>query len=96
MGFTLHPTLAKDTVLAARVGPLQVRLVDDARFFWLVIVPETTATELHDLDEKTLNLFNKIDDRSVELLDNYYTVIAIEFNKPIKLYREHSGAIESN
>ena len=53
MGFTLHPTLAKDTVLAARVGPLQVRLVDDARFFWLVIVPETTATELHDLDEKT-------------------------------------------
>ncbi|MDA9010321.1 diadenosine tetraphosphate hydrolase, partial [bacterium] len=39
MGFTLHPTLAKDTVLAARVGPLQVRLVDDARFFWLVIVP---------------------------------------------------------
>ncbi|MDB0014638.1 hypothetical protein N9F22_07375, partial [Alphaproteobacteria bacterium] len=53
MGFTLHPTLAKDTVLAAQVGPLQVRLVDDARFFWLVIVPETTATELHDLDEKT-------------------------------------------
>ena len=52
MGFTLHPTLAKDTVLAARVGPLQVRLVDDARFFWLVIVPETTATELHVLDEK--------------------------------------------
>ena len=53
MGFTLHPTLAKDTVLAARVGLLQVRLVDDARFFWLMIVPETTATELHDLDEKT-------------------------------------------
>ena len=53
MAFTLHPTLAKDSILAAKVGPLQVRLVDDARFFWLLIVPETTATELHDLDEKT-------------------------------------------
>ena len=53
MAFTLHPTLAKDSILAAKVGPLQVRLIDDARFFWLLIVPETTATELHDLDEKT-------------------------------------------
>jgi diadenosine tetraphosphate (Ap4A) HIT family hydrolase len=53
MAFTLHPTLAKDSILAAKVGSLQVRLVDDARFFWLLVVPETTATELHDLDEKT-------------------------------------------
>ena len=53
MAFTLHPTLAKDSILAAKVGLLQVRLVDDARFFWLLIVPETTAIELHDLDEKT-------------------------------------------
>ena len=53
MAFTLHPTLTKDSILAAKVGLLQVRLVDDARFFWLLIVPETTATELHDLDEKT-------------------------------------------
>ena len=52
MAFTLHPTLAKDSILAAKVGSLQVRLVDDARFFWLLIVPETIATELHDLDEK--------------------------------------------
>ena len=53
MAFTLHPTLAQDSIWATKVGPLQVRLVDDARFFWLLIVPETTATELHDLDEKT-------------------------------------------
>ena len=53
MAFTLHPTLSKDSILVAKVGSLQVRLVDDARFFWLLIVPETTATELHDLDEKT-------------------------------------------
>ena len=53
MALILHPTLSKDSILAAKVGLLQVRLVDDARFFWLLIVPETTATELHDLDEKT-------------------------------------------
>ena len=53
MAFILHTTLAKDSILAAKLGLLQVRLVDDARFFWLLIVPETTATELHDLDEKT-------------------------------------------
>ena len=53
MAFTLHPTLAKDSILVAKVGLLQVRLVDDTRFFWLLIVPETTAIELHDLDEKT-------------------------------------------
>ena len=60
MAFTLHPTLAKDSILAAKVGPLQVRLVDDARFFWLLIVPETTATELHDLDEKTSGVLVEI------------------------------------
>ena len=53
MAFTLHPILAKDSILAAKAGLLQVRLVDDARFFWLLVVPETTATELHDLDERT-------------------------------------------
>ena len=60
MAFTLHPTLTKDSILAAKVGSLQVRLVDDARFFWLLIVPETTATELHDLDEKTANSLWKL------------------------------------
>ena len=53
MAFLLHPTLAKDTILAARVGALQIRLVNDSRYFWLMIVPETEATEIHDLDEKT-------------------------------------------
>ena len=60
MAFTLHPTLAKDSILAAKVGSLQVRLVDDARFFWLLIVPETTATELHDLDGTTADSFWKL------------------------------------
>jgi diadenosine tetraphosphate (Ap4A) HIT family hydrolase len=53
MPFTLHPTLAKDSDLAARVGALQIRLMDDSRYFWLIIVPETDAGELHDLEPET-------------------------------------------
>ena len=51
MGFLIHPTLEKDTIFVGRSNALQIRLVDDARFFWLMIIPETTATELHELNE---------------------------------------------
>ena len=50
-GFTLDPRLAADTVLVAD-GPLsQLRLMDDARFPWLVLVPRLPgAVEWLDLD----------------------------------------------
>ena len=51
MGFLVHPTLEKDTIFVDRSNALQIRLVDDARFFWLMIIPETAATELHELNE---------------------------------------------
>ena len=51
MGFLVHPTLEKDTIFVDRSDALQIRLVDDVRFFWLMIIPETTATELHELNE---------------------------------------------
>lgn len=49
--FTLDPRLAADSVLIAD-GPLsQLRLMDDARFPWLVLVPRVPgATEWIDLD----------------------------------------------
>ena len=50
MRFDLHPTLAADSFLVARVRGVQVRLMNDARYFWLLVVPETSATELHELD----------------------------------------------
>ncbi|WP_290588578.1 HIT family protein [Arenimonas sp. SCN 70-307] len=44
-GFTIDPRLAGDTVLVAE-GPLsQLRLVDDARFPWLVLVPRVPGAE---------------------------------------------------
>ena len=51
MGFLVHPTLEKDTIFVKRSNALQIRLVDDVRFFWLVIIPETAANELHELNE---------------------------------------------
>ena len=49
--FPLDPRLAADTVLVAD-GPLsQLRLMDDARFPWLVLVPRVPdAVEWLDLD----------------------------------------------
>ncbi|MDC1383415.1 HIT family protein [Candidatus Puniceispirillum sp.] len=51
MEFFLHPTLEKETIFVARTEALQIRLVDDGRYFWFIIIPETAATELHELDE---------------------------------------------
>jgi diadenosine tetraphosphate (Ap4A) HIT family hydrolase len=51
MSFNLDPRLDADSVLIAD-GPLsQLRLMDDARFPWLVLVPRVPgATEWIDLD----------------------------------------------
>lgn len=44
-GFAIDPRLAGDTVLVAE-GPLsQLRLMDDARFPWLVLVPRVAGAE---------------------------------------------------
>ncbi|HYX24643.1 MAG TPA: HIT family protein [Thermoanaerobaculia bacterium] len=50
MPFTLHPTLARDTVEVARLPLCRVRLMNDHRFPWLILVPERDSLrEIHDL-----------------------------------------------
>lgn len=50
--FELDPRLNRDTVFVANWELCQVRLMDDARFPWLVLVPRRAgAVELDDLDE---------------------------------------------
>ena len=51
MAFLIHPTLEKDTLFVERPNGLKNRLVDDVHYFWLMIIPEITATELYELDE---------------------------------------------
>lgn len=50
MPFTLHPTLARDTLEVTRLLLCRVLLMKDARFPWLILVPEREdAREIHDL-----------------------------------------------
>jgi diadenosine tetraphosphate (Ap4A) HIT family hydrolase len=50
--FVLDPRLEADGPLIARVEGCQLRLVDDARFPWLVLIPEDAgASEIFDLPE---------------------------------------------
>ncbi len=51
--FELHPTLAKDSLPVAETGTLAVRLINDARFPWVLIIPRVAnVTELHDLNDE--------------------------------------------
>jgi diadenosine tetraphosphate (Ap4A) HIT family hydrolase len=48
--FTLHPRLAADTMQIARWPLCRVLLMNDARFPWLILVPERPSLrEIHDL-----------------------------------------------
>ncbi len=49
-GFQLHPRLAADTLAAGRLELCEVRLLNDSRFLWLVLVPRRDGiTEVHQL-----------------------------------------------
>ena len=50
MAFELDSRISGSTHLVTTVDGIQVRLVDDARYMWLMLVPEVAgASELHDL-----------------------------------------------
>jgi diadenosine tetraphosphate (Ap4A) HIT family hydrolase len=50
MPFTLHPTLARDTVEVARLPLCRMLLMNDRRFPWLILVPEREGVrEIHEL-----------------------------------------------
>jgi diadenosine tetraphosphate (Ap4A) HIT family hydrolase len=62
-GFLLDPRLAADTLAVCRLDLCEVRLMDDARFAWLVLVPRRAGlVEIADLapSERTL-LWHEVD-----------------------------------
>lgn len=51
-GFTLDPRLAADTIAVGDLDLCSVRLMDDSRFPWLVLVPRRDGlSEITDLSE---------------------------------------------
>lgn len=56
-GFKLDPQLANDSVFLAKLAICQVRLMKDARWPWLLLVPEVEgAEELHALSTEEQQL----------------------------------------
>ena len=56
MTFKLDEQLKKDSILAATQHDIQIRLVNDSRYFWMILVPAITKDggdinmrEIHDL-----------------------------------------------
>lgn len=49
--FTLDPKIAADTVPIVGFGLSDLRLMNDARFPWLLLVPRVVATEIVDLKD---------------------------------------------
>ena len=51
MGFALDERLEASSHLITTAGGIQVRLADDSRYVWLLLIPEPDdISELHDLD----------------------------------------------
>lgn len=52
VAFTLDPQLAADTLAVGMRDGVHIRLMNDARYWWLVLVPSfPDAVEWHDLPE---------------------------------------------
>jgi diadenosine tetraphosphate (Ap4A) HIT family hydrolase len=55
----LHPQLAKDSVPVCSFALSELRLINDTRFFWLILVPQREAVlewfELNSADQLTLH-----------------------------------------
>jgi diadenosine tetraphosphate (Ap4A) HIT family hydrolase len=71
--YALHPQLAADTHPVATFALCDVRLMDDANYPWLVLVPRIReARELVDLDADQRHLLtDEIDRASRALLDGF-------------------------
>jgi diadenosine tetraphosphate (Ap4A) HIT family hydrolase len=48
--FELHPRLQQDCHRLGRLGSSLLLLMDNAHFPWFVLVPDTQAVELHELE----------------------------------------------
>jgi diadenosine tetraphosphate (Ap4A) HIT family hydrolase len=67
--YELHPQLAADTHPVAAFGLCELRLMDDANYPWLVLVPRLpNARELIDLDSQQRRLLTDEVDRAARAL----------------------------
>ena len=71
--FQLNTTLARDSHPIIEDADLLIRLIDDARFAWVLVVPKVAGlTELHDLD-------NALFDKTFRVVRRLGRVLKTEF-----------------
>ena len=71
--YELHPQLAADTHPLATLGLCELRLMDDANYPWLILVPRVAeARELTDLDAAQRHLLTDEIDLAARLLRNAF------------------------
>src|SRR5690348_4039681 len=59
--FTTDPKIAADSLMLVPLGLSDVRLMNDARFPWLILVPRVDVTEVIDLEsDDRIRLLNEI------------------------------------
>jgi diadenosine tetraphosphate (Ap4A) HIT family hydrolase len=69
--FTLDPRLAADSFEICTLENVQVRLMDDARYWWLVLVPEINgAVEWHHLDDTARHYLFDVATHAASVLEN--------------------------
>ena len=69
----LNTTLARDSHPIVEDADLLIRLIDDARFAWVLVVPKVAGlTELHDLD-------NALFDKTFRVVRRLGRVLKAEF-----------------
>jgi diadenosine tetraphosphate (Ap4A) HIT family hydrolase len=55
-GFEIDPRISAETILLGHMTLCELRLVDDMRWQWLILVPRVPqVTELHELDSEQLS-----------------------------------------
>jgi diadenosine tetraphosphate (Ap4A) HIT family hydrolase len=60
MNFKLDSTLEKDSIFIMGLTLCQVRLINNADYPWIILVPQLpNITEITDLDTENYNLLNK-------------------------------------
>ena len=71
--YELHPQLAMDTHPLATLALCELRLMDDANYPWLILVPRVAeARELTDLDAAQRHLLTDEIDLAARLLRNAF------------------------
>ena len=91
--FSLDPRLEKGSLLITRHSGCQIRLMNDARYLWLILIPEINAiTDWHDLsDERELAMIRLTEylSKEIKICANANKINIASFGNVVKQFHLH-------